>query len=188
MQIAILVEQMRREGHEVLVSRPEVIYRKDAQGNLLEPIEKLFLEIPKEYMGPVLENLSGRKGEITNMTHHGEDPDKLKWLTQSDIWYMEEWAYFLGKLKSIKEGQATLLDHCLVAYGSTGGTINAHNRENLPAILAGGAGLGIKHQGHLTSQGDYLGNLWQTMFTALGVNVPENFQGGEADGIIKPLL
>jgi GTP-binding protein len=48
MQIAILVEQMRREGHEVLVSRPEVIYRKDANGNLLEPIEKLFLEIPKD--------------------------------------------------------------------------------------------------------------------------------------------
>lgn len=122
------------------------------------------------------------------MTHHGEDPDKLKWLTQSDIWYMEEWAYFLGKLKSIKEGQSTLLDHCLVAYGSTGGTINAHNRENLPAMLAGGAALGIKHQGHLTSPGDYLGNLWQTMFTALGAKVPENFQGGEASGVIQPLL
>ena len=72
MQIAILVEQMRREGYEVLVSRPEVIYRKDPQGNLLEPIERLFLEIPKEFMGPVLENLSGRKGEITHMNHHGE--------------------------------------------------------------------------------------------------------------------
>jgi len=71
MQIAILVEQMRREGHEVLVSRPEVIYRKDANGNLLEPIERLFLEIPKEYMGTVLENLADRKGEITNVTHHG---------------------------------------------------------------------------------------------------------------------
>ena len=42
MQIAILVEQMRREGYEILVSRPEVIYRKDKDGNLLEPIEKLF--------------------------------------------------------------------------------------------------------------------------------------------------
>jgi GTP-binding protein len=73
MQIAILVEQMRREGHEVLVSRPEVIYRKDQDGNLLEPIEKLFLEIPKDAMGAVMENLSNRKGEITNMNHHGDD-------------------------------------------------------------------------------------------------------------------
>ena len=71
MQIAILVEQMRREGHEVLVSRPEVIYRKDAAGNLQEPIERLFLEIPKEHMGPVLENLANRKGEIATMAHHG---------------------------------------------------------------------------------------------------------------------
>ena len=51
MQIAILVEQMRREGYEVLVSRPEVIYRQDPKGNRLEPIEKLFLEIPKDAMG-----------------------------------------------------------------------------------------------------------------------------------------
>jgi GTP-binding protein len=73
MQIAILVEQMRREGYEVLVSRPEVINRKDDAGHVLEPIEKLFLEIPKETMGTVLENLSGRKAEITQMDHHGND-------------------------------------------------------------------------------------------------------------------
>jgi GTP-binding protein len=70
MQIAILVEQMRREGHEVLVSRPEVIYQQDPDGRRLEPIERLFLEIPKESMGPILENLSNRKAEITHMEHH----------------------------------------------------------------------------------------------------------------------
>ncbi len=72
MQIAILVEQMRREGHEVLVSRPEVIYRHDTNGHLLEPIERLFLEIPKDAMGLVMENLAGRKAEILNMSHHGD--------------------------------------------------------------------------------------------------------------------
>jgi GTP-binding protein len=73
MQIAILVEQMRREGHEVLVSRPEVIYRKDKDGCLLEPIEQLFLEIPKEAMGTIMENMAGRKATITEMHHHGDD-------------------------------------------------------------------------------------------------------------------
>src|SRR5262252_7468064 len=73
MQIAILVEQMRREGHEVLVSRPEVIYRHAPDGKLLEPIEKLFLEIPKDAMGSVMENLAGRKAEITSMNHHGNE-------------------------------------------------------------------------------------------------------------------
>ncbi len=72
MHIAVLVEQMRREGYEVLVSRPEVILQRDEKGGLLEPIEKLFLEIPKECMGPVLENLSSRKGEISDIKHHAE--------------------------------------------------------------------------------------------------------------------
>src|SRR2546425_6335841 len=67
MQIAILVEQMRREGHEGLVSRPEVLWKKDAAGNVLEPIEKLFVEVPNDCLGAVMENLSSRKAQITNM-------------------------------------------------------------------------------------------------------------------------
>jgi GTP-binding protein len=72
MQIAILVEQMRREGYEVLVSRPEVLYKKGPNDELLEPIEQLFLEIPQEFMGAVMENLSSRKAEITSMSHHAD--------------------------------------------------------------------------------------------------------------------
>src|ERR1041384_4694260 len=71
MQIAILVEQMRREGHEVLVSRPEVLWKKDAAGNPLEPIEKLFVEVPAENLGTRMENLATRKAKITNMNHVG---------------------------------------------------------------------------------------------------------------------
>jgi GTP-binding protein len=70
MQIAVLVEQMRREGFEVLVSRPEVIYKKQG-GKLLEPIEDLFVEVPNEKLGDILQNLAGRKAEIKNMHHHG---------------------------------------------------------------------------------------------------------------------
>ncbi len=54
MQIAILVEQMRREGFEVMVSRPEVIFHKDAQGNVLEPIETLYVETPADKLGDIL--------------------------------------------------------------------------------------------------------------------------------------
>lgn len=122
------------------------------------------------------------------MTHHGEDPDKLKWFTQSDIWYMEDWAYFLDRLKSIKEGDGTLLDHTLVAYGSSGGAINAHHNHHLPTMLAGGSRLGIKHQGHVVKEDVRLGNLWGTMFDRMQVPLPEKFQGGEADGIIKELV
>ncbi len=70
MQIAILVEQMRREGFEVMVSRPEVIYKKDDKGNTLEPFETLYVETPADKLGDILQNLANRKGEITNMNHH----------------------------------------------------------------------------------------------------------------------
>jgi GTP-binding protein len=71
MQIAILVEQMRREGYEVLVSRPEVLWKKGPDGEPLEPIEKLFVEVPNENLGAIMENLSFRKAQITNMNHVG---------------------------------------------------------------------------------------------------------------------
>ena len=70
MQIAILVEQMRREGYEVMVSRPEVIFQRDADGALLEPLENLYVEVPNENLGDVLQAIAGRKGEVTGMDHH----------------------------------------------------------------------------------------------------------------------
>src|SRR5678815_2251182 len=67
MQIAILVEQMRREGYEVMVSRPEVIFQRDENGGLLEPIENLYAEVPNDNLGDVLQSIAGRKGEVTGM-------------------------------------------------------------------------------------------------------------------------
>jgi GTP-binding protein len=70
MQIAILVEQMRREGYEVMVSRPEVIFQRDARGDLLEPLENLYVDIPNENLGDVVQSLAARKGEIVHTDHH----------------------------------------------------------------------------------------------------------------------
>jgi len=70
MQIAILVEQMRREGYEVMVSRPEVIFHRDENGALLEPLENLYVEVPTENLGDVMQTLAARKGEVVNMEHH----------------------------------------------------------------------------------------------------------------------
>jgi GTP-binding protein len=69
MQIAVLVEQMRREGYEVLVSRPEVIL-KQVDGKTHEPFETLWIEIPNECLGDVMQNLAGRKALINHMQHH----------------------------------------------------------------------------------------------------------------------
>ncbi len=71
MQIAILVEQMRREGFEMMISRPEVIFHRDDLGNVLEPLENLYLDLPKENLGDVLQSLANRKGDVTGVHHHG---------------------------------------------------------------------------------------------------------------------
>ena len=69
MQIAVLVETMRREGFELLVSRPTVLY-KEIDGKRCEPYEQIWVEITEDALGGVMENLSKRKAKITNLEHH----------------------------------------------------------------------------------------------------------------------
>ena len=69
MQIAILVEQMRREGFEILVSRPEVIFHKGDDGELMEPLETLYVDVPAENLGDILQSLASRKADIVSMEH-----------------------------------------------------------------------------------------------------------------------
>ncbi len=69
MQVAVLVEQMRREGFELMVSRPEVIFKDGDNGIQLEPIESLFLDVPQEAVGDILQSLAARRAEVTNMEH-----------------------------------------------------------------------------------------------------------------------
>lgn len=69
-QMAILIETMRREGYELTVGRPQVIYKK-RDGVLLEPIEHLFIDCDENFMGVVTEKLSRKKGRMVNMVNHG---------------------------------------------------------------------------------------------------------------------
>ncbi len=68
LQLAILIETMRREGYEFAVSRPEVLFRRDESGALVEPIEHVTVDVPQEHVGTVIESLGKRKGEMTAMT------------------------------------------------------------------------------------------------------------------------
>ncbi len=67
MQVAVLVETMRREGFELLVSRPTVIEKKGPDGERLEPYETVWIEVPDECVGSIMSNLANRKGRLTNM-------------------------------------------------------------------------------------------------------------------------
>lgn len=67
LHLGILIEEMRREGMELCVSRPEVILRNDEKGKVLEPMEQVVVDVPNEFQGIVIEKLSQRKGEMTHM-------------------------------------------------------------------------------------------------------------------------
>tara|TARA_B110000438_G_scaffold123655_1_gene120564 strand:- start:3340 stop:5172 length:1833 start_codon:yes stop_codon:yes gene_type:complete len=70
LQMAILIETMRREGYEFMVSKPQVITHEE-KGKTMEPMEKVFLDIPEEKVGILTEKLSERKGRMTNLQNHG---------------------------------------------------------------------------------------------------------------------
>jgi len=130
MQIAILVEQMRREGYEVLVSRPEVLYKKDDNGNMLEPIEQLFLEIPQEFMGVIMENLSSRKAGITSMNHHGDQ------VTIEALIPMRGLIGFETDLVNQTRGLG-VMSHLFHEYGPDRGEIAARKNGSLVSMESG---------------------------------------------------
>jgi len=70
LHLSILIENMRREGYELAVSRPEVIF-KEVNGQRLEPIEQVYLDIEEPYVGIVMERLGPRRAELKNMVNHG---------------------------------------------------------------------------------------------------------------------
>jgi GTP-binding protein len=91
LQLAILIETMRRENFEVCVGRPKVIYREE-NGQLLEPIEHLFVDCDENFMGVVTEKLSVRKGKMTNLVNNGKGRVRLEFSipSRSLIGYRDE--------------------------------------------------------------------------------------------------
>ncbi|WP_150239256.1 translational GTPase TypA [Nocardiopsis quinghaiensis] len=80
--LAILVEQMRREGYELTVGKPQVVTRV-VDGKIHEPVERLTVDAPEEYMGAITQLLSVRKGRMENMVNHGTGWVRMDWLVPS---------------------------------------------------------------------------------------------------------
>jgi GTP-binding protein len=70
LQLSILIEMMRREGYELMVGKPEIVTKR-TNGRLMEPVERLTVDIPEEFVGVVMEQLGARKSEVLNMHNHG---------------------------------------------------------------------------------------------------------------------
>ncbi len=82
LQMAVLIETMRREGYELMVSKPQVI-TKMQDGKTVEPVERLFLDIPEEYVGKITEKLSIRKGRLESLVNKGSGRVSMEFLIPS---------------------------------------------------------------------------------------------------------
>ena len=104
-----------------------------------------------------------------NLSHHGKSADKLTQLKVVDEWHMKLLAGLFNDLKSVHEGDETLLDRTMILYGSNLGDANAHSTTNMPTIFAGG---GFRHGQHLEfdpKQNYPLPNLFVSMLQRMGI-------------------
>ena len=83
LQLGVLIETMRREGFEVSVSRPRVLFQKDENGQMLEPMEEVLVDVDEEFTGVVVEKMSQRKGEMQDMRPSGGGKTRVTFLSPS---------------------------------------------------------------------------------------------------------
>ena len=133
LHLAILIEEIRREGAELCVSRPEVITKRDAAGHLLEPIEQLIVHIPGDHRGVVMDKLARRKGELTGMPHTGTGIVRLEYEvpTRGLIGYRSE---FLADTRGLG-----IISSRFIGYGRWRGEVVHRTRGSLVSMESGDA-------------------------------------------------
>ncbi len=119
-----------------------------------------------------------------NLSHHGKSEEKLAQLKAIDEWHMRLLANLFGELKSVKEGDDSLLDRSIILYGTNLGNANTHVTTNLPTLFAGG---GFKHGQHLAFDEDHnypLPNLFVSMLQRMGL---ETYKFASSTGNMRGL-
>ncbi len=121
-----------------------------------------------------------------DLSHHQGNPEKYNKIRQIDRFHVTQFARFLEKLKSIPEGDGTLLDHCMIVYGSGLSDGNRHNHDNLPVILAGKGGGTIDSGRHVRFPDETpLCNLWLSLLDRMGVHAEAlGDSTGRADDLV----
>lgn len=121
-----------------------------------------------------------------DLSHHGGDPVKQAKLKQINTFHIQQYAYLLSRLEAIQEGDGTLLDHCMIAYGSGIHDGNLHNSEDLPTLLAG-KGCGTLSSGRHLRYADEtpLSNLWVSLLNRMDITIEKL---GDSKGALPNLL
>ena len=124
-----------------LVSDLPVLYDLIALALQTDSTRIATLEIGNGFEGGPL----GIKKGYHALTHHGQVADTIETLLKLERYQVEQFARFLGKMKSIQDGDRSLFEHTMIVFGSGMGNANAHTNTNLPVLLAGG---GFRHGEH----------------------------------------
>jgi hypothetical protein len=120
-----------------------------------------------------------------DLSHHGKKKEKLEKIQQINTFHISQLAYLLERLKAVKEGEGTLLDHCMIAYGSGIGDGDRHNHDDLPILLAGKGGGAFKPGRHIRYPKETpLTNLYVSMLDRMGAKV-DSF--GDSNGPLTGL-
>lgn len=130
--------------------------------------------------------LDGVSGGHHDMSHHENKDDKIKQYSEITRWHAEQFAYLLGKLQAVPEGEGTLLDNSMILFGSSISDGNRHSPDNLPLVLAGNAGGAITTGQHVARpKNTPLCNLYTTMLQAAGAPV-DSF--GDSNGMLDEIV
>lgn len=108
-----------------------------------------------------------------DLSHHGNNPEKLEKIRQINRFHVQQLSYLLQRMKSVQEGESTLLDNSMICYGSAISDGNRHNNENLPIVLAGGGAGTLETGRHIRySTETPMCNLFMSMLDRMGVDAP----------------
>ena len=120
-----------------------------------------------------------------DLSHHGNDKDKQAKIAKINTFHVEQFAYLLEKLRGIREGDGTVLDHSMILYGSGIGDGDRHNHDDLPILLAGGGSGTIRTGRHLKyASGTPLNNLFLSMLDRMESHVDRL---GDSQGALPQL-
>ncbi len=109
-----------------------------------------------------------------DLSHHGGDREKLDKIRRINHYHLQQFAYLLERLRSIPEGNGSLLDQCMIVYGSGISDGNRHNNENLPVLLAGRGGGSIESGRHLVYDVETpMTNLFLSLLDRMGASVDD---------------
>jgi len=133
LHLAILIEEMRREGLEFCISRPEVITRVDESGTVLEPMEQLIIDVPEEHQGVIIEKLAKRKGQLTTVENSGTNTIRIEFEipTRGLIGYRSE---FMTDTRGLG-----IMASRLVGYGPWCGEIVSRSKGSVISMETGPA-------------------------------------------------